>query len=112
MAIDDAELASADYWNHRYGEIGAEEAYDWFRDGEQLGAWLKDHLSRPDAKVLHLGCGNSVGVFRVSGFRFWFWGNRCVVVVGDVFCDLICCCCCGGGGGIGMVSTLYFLFSL
>ncbi|KAI4134976.1 MAG: hypothetical protein LQ347_001061 [Umbilicaria vellea] len=59
MAIDNAELASADYWNHRYEGIGVEEAYDWFRDWEQLGAWFKDHLSRPHAKVLHLGCGNS-----------------------------------------------------
>ena len=60
MPIDDAELATADYWNDRYEEIGAEEAYDWFRDWEQLGAWFKDHLSRPHANVLHLGCGNSV----------------------------------------------------
>lgn len=60
MPIDNAELASADYWNYRYEEIGVEEAYDWFRDWEQLGAWFKDHLSRPHAKVLHLGCGNSV----------------------------------------------------
>lgn len=59
MAKDDAELATSEYWNHRYEEIGAEEAYDWFRDWEQLGAWFKDHLSRPHAKILHLGCGNS-----------------------------------------------------
>ena len=62
MAIDNAELASADYWNHRYEEIGVEEAYDWFRDWEQLDAWFKDHLPRPHAKVLHLGCGNSVSL--------------------------------------------------
>ena len=60
MPIDNAELATADYWNDRYEEIGAEEAYDWFRDWEQLEAWFKDHLSRPHANVLHLGCGNSV----------------------------------------------------
>ena len=62
MAKDDAELATAEYWNHRYEESGAEEAYDWFRDWEQLGAWFKDHLSRPHAKILHLGCGNSVSL--------------------------------------------------
>ena len=62
MPIDNVELTSADYWNHRYEEIGVEEAYDWFRDWEQLGAWFKDHLSPPHAKVLHLGCGNSVSL--------------------------------------------------
>lgn len=62
MAIDDAELATAEYWNHRYEEIGVEEAYDWFRDWEQLGAWFKNHLSRPNANILHLGCGNSVSL--------------------------------------------------
>ena len=62
MAKDDAELATAEYWNHRYEESGAEEAYDWFRDWEQLGAWFKIHLSRPDARILHLGCGNSVSL--------------------------------------------------
>ena len=62
MPVDNAELASADYWNHRYEEIRVEEAYDWFRDWEQLGAWFKDHLPRPHAKVLHLGCGNSVSL--------------------------------------------------
>lgn len=44
MPEDNAALASADYWNHKYEEIGVEEAYDWFRDWEQLGAWFKDHL--------------------------------------------------------------------
>ena len=62
MAKDDAELATAEYWNHRYEESGAEEAYDWFRDWEQLGAWFKNHLSRPDVRILHLGCGNSVSL--------------------------------------------------
>ena len=62
MAIDDAELATAEYWNHRYEESGAEEAYDWFRDWEQLEAWFKDHLSLPHAEILHLGCGNSVSL--------------------------------------------------
>ena len=62
MPIDNAELASADYWNHRYEEVGVEDAYDWFRDWEQLGAWFTDHLSQPHAKILHLGCGNSVSL--------------------------------------------------
>ena len=74
MVKDDAELATTEYWNHRYEEIGVEEAYDWFRDWEQLEAWLKDHLSRPDAKILHLGCGNSVSLpwlIWVSSRNMW-----------------------------------------
>ncbi|CAF9908994.1 MAG: hypothetical protein ALECFALPRED_005189 [Alectoria fallacina] len=59
MEKDSDELAFADYWNHRYVEKEGEDTYDWFRDWEQLGAWFKDHLSRPQANILHLGCGNS-----------------------------------------------------
>lgn len=80
MAIDDAELASADYWNHRYEELGVEEAYDWFRDWEQLEAWFKDHLSRPQAKILHLGCGNSVSLSCL------IWLSTCNNVTSVIIC--------------------------
>ena len=60
--MDDAELATTDYWNQRYQEVRVEEAYDWFRDWEQLGVWFKDHLTEPQARILHLGCGNSVSL--------------------------------------------------
>lgn len=63
MAKDNVDLSFSDYWNHRYVEKEREgNTYDWFRDWEQLGAWFKDHLSRPQAKLLHLGCGNSVSL--------------------------------------------------
>ena len=81
MAKDDTELATSEYWNHRYEESGAEEAYDWFRDWEQLEAWLKDHLLRPDAEILHLGCGNSVSLL-------WL---ICVSTRNNMASLIICC---------------------
>lgn len=40
-------------------EKEGEDAYDWLRHWEQLGAWSKNLLSRPQAKVFCLRYGNS-----------------------------------------------------
>ena len=45
MTKDVSELAFVDYWNHRYIENeGRENAYDWFRDWDQLGTSLVSRL--------------------------------------------------------------------
>ena len=64
MGENAAELAFPDYWNRRYTEEeGKQDSYDWFRTWEHLEAWFKNHLSGSNARILHLGCGNSVSTF-------------------------------------------------
>ena len=72
MGEDATELAFPEYWNRRYTEEeGKQDSYDWFRNWEHLEAWFKNHLSRSNARILHLGCGNSVSIctLHVS----WTW---------------------------------------
>ena len=74
------ELAIPEYWDKRYAEVGnaktdgAHEAddYEWFKTYDKLKPFLHKHLlptsSKP--KILHLGCGTSVGVPNVFRGRY------------------------------------------
>ena len=66
------ELATAEYWEKRYAEDsdakadGAHEAdnYEWFKTYDKLKPFLHKHLlpASSNPRILHLGCGTSVGV--------------------------------------------------
>lgn len=60
--MDCSKLAFPDYWNQKYSEEeeeGKKDVYEWYRNWQQLEPWFRPHLSRPQARILHLGCGNS-----------------------------------------------------
>ena len=66
------ELATAEYWEKRYADNSDTKAdgthevdnYEWFKTYDKLKPFLHKHLppafSKP--RILHLGCGTSVGV--------------------------------------------------
>lgn len=65
------ELAHASYWDKRYTAGDGEDAldtdgtgaYDWFKSFQALRSFLEEHLPTVNSspRILHLGCGNSVG---------------------------------------------------
>ena len=72
------ELSKAEFWEKRYteqdlqGEAGSEE-YEWFKTYAKLKPFLSKHMTSQHAhpRVLHLGCGTSVGLT----------ANTCVLVL-------------------------------
>ena len=80
------ELSHREYWDQRYKALidqevegnsdeGKVETYDWFRNWEQLESWFRDILrcsSSASLKILHLGCGNSVGVLRWIRLKYLY----------------------------------------
>ncbi|KAL8719304.1 MAG: hypothetical protein Q9225_003668 [Loekoesia sp. 1 TL-2023] len=68
MPMSDAEskrLAHAEYWNHRYAEVGSDkQVHEWFRSFNDLEPFLDRHLFQirgPETapKIIHLGSGDS-----------------------------------------------------
>src|SRR5579871_3993577 len=52
-------LRTKEYWEKRYTDEPLEHDFDWFRNYDELAPWF-DGLLRPCARILMLGCGNSV----------------------------------------------------
>lgn len=53
-------LAQPDYWDEKYTAEGATKSFDWFRDFQSLKPFFAKHMPDKAARILHLGCGNSV----------------------------------------------------
>ena len=66
------ELATAEYWEKRYADDSGARAdgacevdnYEWFKTYDKLQPFFHKHLLPASSKprILHLGCGTSVGV--------------------------------------------------
>lgn len=59
-------LALSEYWDEKYTAEGSDKPFDWFRDFHSLNPFLEKHMPDKGARLIHLGCGNSVGI------RFFF----------------------------------------
>jgi hypothetical protein len=69
------ELAHPDYWDQRYRKNANNELFEWLKPFKSIEPLLSAHLPKPVAaedggpqqqkqpRILHLGCGNSVGSF-------------------------------------------------
>lgn len=57
-------LAYAEFWDERYSKAGEEPTHEWFRSFDALEPFFKKHLfTKPhDARILHLGSGDSVSL--------------------------------------------------
>lgn len=62
------ELSYSQFWDERYKaesfeQDGLSEEYEWFKTFEKLRPFLTKHLKNvpTDTRMLHLGCGKSVG---------------------------------------------------
>jgi EEF1A lysine methyltransferase 4 len=66
------ELAHPEYWDQRYsaGDDDA-KAYDWLRRFDTIKPFMMEHLPAPgaNAKVLHLGSGNSVSLVEHGSYQ-------------------------------------------
>lgn len=58
--VEQERLALSEYWDEKYTAEGSDKPFDWFRDFHSLNRFLEKHLSDRDARLIHLGCGNSV----------------------------------------------------
>jgi hypothetical protein len=74
--------STGSYWNNRYAEKSTH--FDWFYSYSALQRLIRSTCGRPEAPVLHVGCGNSELSARMAedGFQVRAWGG-------------------GGGGGGG-----------
>lgn len=57
------ELAHPEYWDQRYKKSVGDELFEWFKPFEAVEPLLSAHLPGKELRprLLHLGCGNSVG---------------------------------------------------
>lgn len=60
-------LALPEYWDEKYAAEGSDKSFDWFRDFQSLRPFFEKHMPKRDARIIHLGCGNSV---RASWWKF------------------------------------------
>lgn len=59
-------LALPEYWDDKYTAEGSDKPFDWFRNFHSLNSFLEKQIPDKDARLIHLGCGNSVGSYRFS----------------------------------------------
>lgn len=63
-----ADYGTQQYWEKRYKDENGEVAFDWFLRPEQCLPLLRDLIPNKNARILMLGCGNSVSLMMTSGF--------------------------------------------